>query len=186
MRRRRYLIPSAFATVALLAACSSPEAVDPQPDKPAPTTVADPDTPTLDQGTIHNPYPFGTTVTTDQWEVTFGEPQHVTEQVAAASEFNDPPDEGLEYWAVPTRATYVGPNSGFADVEVSISLISQETSRVYTSTWQVFEPALGEHELFPGGTDEGNILLAVPAGAQGIWRARVGFLSDPVYFANNR
>lgn len=183
MRRRRYLIP--LATVALLTACATPQAVDPQPDTPAPTTTADPADAAHRMGTIHDPYLFGTTVTTDTWEVTFGEPQHVTERVAAASEFNEPPGEGLEYWAVPTRATYTGPDSAFADIEVSISLISSDNSRVYAPAWQEFEPYLGEQELFPGGTDEGNILLAVPAGAQGLWRAEIGWLNEPVYFTTN-
>jgi hypothetical protein len=37
-------------------------------------------------------------------------------------------------------------------------------------------------ELYKGGVAEGNVCVAIPAGAEGLWTVSTGFDGKPVFF----
>src|SRR5690606_35709970 len=62
-----------------------------------------------DQGTRENPYPLGTLVSSDDWDVTITSfTPNVTDEVAAANMFNEVAPEGSQYAMIEASATYKG------------------------------------------------------------------------------
>lgn len=136
------------------------------------------------EGSRENPYPVGTTVTGEEWEVTLGEPREAWAEIEAESECNEPPAEGMEYWLVPVSATYVGAETGLPGVDLTVAFVGAD-ARTYDDRCgygQIPDELDGLAELYPGGTTEGNVCVTVPAGTEGVW-ALTTLLGDRVFFA---
>ena len=56
-------------------------------------------------------------------------------------------------------------------------------NRTYSDSCGVIPSPLREvGELYPGGVAEGNVCVAVPAGADGLWTVSTGVTGEPVFF----
>lgn len=132
-------------------------------------------------GSRESPLPIGETVANDDWEVTLGDPREAGEEVSAENQFNDPPQDGMEFWIVPVEATYTGSDTGYAGFDISVKFVSSD-NRTYDGRCGVIPDNLEDvGELYEGGEAEGNVCVEVPAGTDGLWSVTTGF-GDPVFF----
>ena len=132
---------------------------------PVPTPTPTP-TPVPVLGSRQNPVPAGTTVeiknedSTDHWEVTVtGTIPNATKVVLDENSFNDPPEEGNQFYIVTVRAKYLGPDS--TKFRGSSRLRALGRGGVVYTTFEnscgVIPNELPSYtELFTGGQVEGN------------------------------
>jgi hypothetical protein len=132
-------------------------------------------------GSRANPFPIGQPVTSQEWEVTLGAPCEAWAEIAAENQFNDPPQAGIEYWLVPVTATYTGNDTGSPSFDINVEFVGSD-NRTYDERCGVIPTPLDDvGELYKGGVADGNICVAVPAGADGLWTLSTGF-GDPAFF----
>jgi hypothetical protein len=133
-------------------------------------------------GSRENPFPIGQTVTNQDWNVTLGAPREAGAEIAAENQFNGPPNAGMEYWVVPVTATYTGDDTGNTAFNISVKFVGSD-NRTYDDRCGVIPAPLDDvGELYKGGVAEGNVCVAVPAGAEGLWTVSTGFGGKPVFF----
>lgn len=174
------VVPSAPAATADGSAQTPPVAdASAQPERapdPAPNPAAE-------LGTRENPYPLGTTVSTDDWEVIVNSwTPGADQQVKAANMFNDEPGEGQEYGLVNLTVTRVGEESASPMFEVRVDYVSA-SGNVFDD-FAVAPDALSDNELFTGASATGNEALMVPIDDDGRIRVKIGFIgSKDVFFA---
>ncbi len=129
-------------------------------DYPTPVAVA----PSGPVGSRGNPHPGGTTVTVGEWDITVtGVVEDATATVLAENTFNDPPDDGRQFFLVGIEATYEGKTSDLLVVSTSFNVVGP-LAVAYTG-----EDACGVvpdeldafTEVFPGGTVSGNLCWSV-------------------------
>lgn len=134
------------------------------------------------RGTRDDPLAIGETVSNDEWTVTLGQPAEAWGAIAAENRFNDPPAPGMEYWVVPVRATYTGSDTGNPTWDITVQFVGSD-NRTYSDYCGVIPDPLSDiGELYAGGVAEGNVCVAVPAGADGLWTLKTGFIGDPIFF----
>jgi len=113
---------------------------------------------------LSSPAPFGETVNTEDWQVTLLDVVRGNEawQMAQeANQFNDPPDEGMEYLAVKVHVRYVGAEDESARIDDFAFTTTGSAKRIHDLPSVVDpEPAFGA-ELFPGGENEGWAILQI-------------------------
>lgn len=139
-------------------------------------------------GTRENPFPIGTAVDSQNYQVTLGAP--VLDNgaaVEATNEFNDPAPEGMSYATVPVTVTYTGPETGNPWIDLTIEFVSAAgTTHAQFDTSVVGpEPDITDiNDLYPGASATGNVTIAIPVAdaAAGRWTVSELF-SDPVFFA---
>jgi hypothetical protein len=132
-------------------------------------------------GSRENPLPIGQTASNEEWTVVLGQPAESWSLVAAENQFNEPPASGMEFWMVPVRATYTGTATG-NPWEVSVKFVGSDNRTYSDSCGVIPSPLTDVGELYPGGVAEGNVCVAVPAGADGLWTVSTGFIGQPVFF----
>lgn len=155
---------------------------DMSPGASAPTVSGD-DSEAADSGpgSRTNPLQIGQTASNKEWSVTLGQPTEAWSVVSAENQFNESPKPGMEFWMVPVRATYTGSETG-NPFELRVEFVGSD-NRTYTDGCGVIpSPLTDVGELYPGGVAEGNVCVAVPAGADGLWTVQAGFIGDPVFF----
>jgi hypothetical protein len=131
--------------------------------------------------TRENPLPIGQPVKNQEWEVTIGAPREAWAEIEAENQFNDPPEAGLENWLVLVTATYTGNDTGSPSFDINVEFVGSD-NRTYDERCGVIPTPLDDvGELYKGGVAEGNICVAVPAGADGLWMLSTGF-GDPAFF----
>ena len=124
-------------------------------------------------GSRENPVPFGTTVevkgeeTTDHWEITvLGTTPDATAIVLSKNPYNDPPEEGNQFYIVRVQAKYLGPDS--TEFWGSYRLRALGAGGVVYTTFEhscgVIPDELPDPELFAGGTVEGNVCWQISSG----------------------
>ena len=142
---------------------------------PTPTPTARPTatpmpTPTPEPvlGSRQNPVPFGLTVevkneeSTDHWEVTvMATIPDATKIVLDENPYNDPPEEGNQFYIVRVRAKYLGPDSTEFDGSYRLRVLGN-SGVVYTTfenscSFYGDPDRLPDPELFTNGTVEGNV-----------------------------
>ena len=121
---------------------------------PAPTAM----TLTAGMGSRRNPVPFGLAVKVNNWEITVVETiADATQDILRKNNFNDPPDEGNQFFMVTVKAKYVGPGS--TRFNGSFRLRALGPSGVVYTTFEnrcgVIPNGLPDPELFRGGQIEG-------------------------------
>lgn len=132
-------------------------------------------------GTRANPFPVGTTVSNEDWSLVLGTPREAWGEISAENQFNSPPEAGLEFWIVPVTATYQGATSGTPWLDITVKFVGDD-SVTYEDYCGVIPGDLDEvGELYAGGVAEGNVCIAVPAGAPGLWTATTGW-GEPSFF----
>jgi|SRR5690625_1413715 len=138
--------------------------------------------PASDEGTRDNPYPLDVVVSDGEWEVMLSEPREAWTEVQAENQFNDPPEDGMEYWIVPLSVTYVGSETGLPWIDLTVQFVGDD-ARTYSDRCGVIPDDLMDvNELYEGGSAEGNVCLSVPAGAEGLWTLSTGWGGNTVFF----
>ena len=148
------------------------------------TEAATQDAPADDEeGTRSTPYPVGTPVTDGEWDVTLGEPREAWSEIQAENQFNEGPAEGTEFYIVPVTATYLGDETGLPWMDLTVQFVGSD-ARTYTERCGVIPDDLMDvDELYEGGVAEGNVCVAVPEGADGLWTLSTGWGGNTVFFA---
>lgn len=141
---------------------------------------------------VVGPALFGETVTTEDWQVTVLDVvrgDEAWQMAVEANEFNDPPEEGMEYLAVKVHARYIGTEDeptvidGFAFSTTGSARTIHESPAVVEP-----EPAFGA-ELFPGGENEGWVVLQIgqdETGLVAIFEPLWGFGEEQRYLSLER
>lgn len=136
-------------------------------------------------GTRDNPYPLGETFTGVDWEVTvIGIDYDAEQAVADANMFNEPAPEGSQFILVDASATYTGDESEMVMMGVDFAFVT-DTGETHTAsdTMEVAPEALDiSAELYTGGTESGNVLIAIPEDATGLIRVNTGFIDQQAAF----
>jgi hypothetical protein len=118
-----------------------------------------------------NPAPFGETVTTEDWELTIVEVVRGDEAwttVQEANQFNDPPEEGMEYIAIRASTRYIGTEDKPRAVDASF-FNSMDDGNVLYDLPVVVDPVPAlEATLYPGGEYEGWVTLQAAQDATGL------------------
>jgi hypothetical protein len=161
---------------------AEPAAEEPA-EEPAEEDVAGPV-----EGSRENPYPLGTTVSNENWNVTVNSVQlAATEAVLAENIVNPAPDEGDEYILVNVSATYIGNDTGNPAIDLGFGYVTADGVTITgLDTFAVAPDALDTlTELYNGGSISGNLVFAVPSAtaADGTITARASMLGDDVFFA---
>lgn len=131
-------------------------------------------------GSREDPLAIGETITTDEFEVVINSVQlNATDQVLAADEYNEPPAEGEAYAIVNITVTYTGEDSS-TDSMVGVDYVSADgvvKDDAYAYAWGI-EPEFGMTELFSGGSVTSNLVLMLPADADGVLLVSPGFFDE--------
>lgn len=134
------------------------------------------------EGSRDNPFVIGELVATDGWEVALGEPREAWDEMQAYSEFTDPPEDGMEFYIIPVTATYVGEGSDDPGWALDVEFVGEDNRTYSDPCGSIPEPLMNIDDLYNGGRAEGNVCVAVPKGAPGLWALTIGY-SEPVFFA---
>jgi hypothetical protein len=120
--------------------------------------------PTTDGQTREQPAALGETLVTENWEVSVlevirGDRAH--DMAEAENQYNDPPDEGLEYLAVRARVRSLDPRDQIVVASSSLFKTIGDKNVLYDTPAIVDpEPALDAY-LYPGGEVEGWVILQI-------------------------
>ncbi|WP_426311239.1 hypothetical protein [Cellulosimicrobium sp. E-16] len=122
-------------------------------------------------GTRADPWFFdGYTVAGEEWEVLLDPPYEATAEVLAHSDVNVAPPEGTEYWIVPVTATYYGPSSQVsAWGAIDVGFVGDDGVHEDGQCGAVPDALVGAGLVGTDDTVSGNVCVAVPAGAPGLW-----------------
>lgn len=140
-------------------------------------------------GTRESPFPIGTKVKNDEWEVTINSVTFgANDAVAAANQFNEAPDEGNEYMLINATMTYIGNDSdGGMPAFVGIDYVTADGVTVDSlGTFAVAPDALDSlSTLYNGGSITGNMVIQVPSenATQGVLAVRPGMLAEKTFVA---
>jgi len=131
-------------------------------------------------GSREEPLAIGETIVTDEYEVVINSIDlNATEQVLAADEYNEAPPEGEIYAIVNVTVTYTGEDSS-SDGMVGIDYVGADgvvKGDAYAYAWGI-EPEFGMTELFTGASATTNLVLQLPAEADGVLRVSPGFFDE--------
>ena len=134
------------------------------------------------RGSRENPFAIGEPVHTKDWEITLGTPHEAGAEISAENQFNEPPKPGMQFWIVPVTATYLGEKTGNLAFGITVKFVGTD-NRTYNDACGVIPDPLNQvGDLYKGGVANGNVCVAVPAGADGLWTLTTGF-GDPAFFA---
>lgn len=146
----------------------------------------EPAAPAGDEGSRENPLPIGETVSNEDWELTVNSvTMDADDQIASENEFSDPAPEGSSYALINITATYSGDESEMPMLGTEIAYVtgSGETSNAFDQLAIAPDEFDAAAELYAGGTEEGNVVLAIPdADEEGALRVRLGFIASEDYF----
>jgi hypothetical protein len=177
-RKKRFVIPSAFLALLVIAAAlvepdadvdPAAEASAPSVDGPSASTVGS-TAATAPPGSREAPLPLGTAAQVGDYEVAVvafvGD---ATDEVHGANLFNDAPDEDEVYSLVRLRVTYRGDRQGFPAMDLSVGYVGHD-SRIYVDhdCGAVRPDSMTDQpEIVAGGSAEGNFCLRMPAAVVG-------------------
>ena len=146
-----------------------------------------------ERGTRENPLPMGSTIIigspgSPEWEVTVGPViLNANDEIAAANQFNDPPEPGFQYALLTLNVTYVGESTGTPWLDLDWDYVGADSVTYRSGDTFAVPPnsIMDINELFPGGSGTGNIVIAIPedSASEGTWRIGGSFLSDKIFFA---
>lgn len=137
-------------------------------------------------GSRDSPYPLGTAVANDEFEITVNSfTADATEAVMAENQFNDPPADGSVYALINMTVTRVAAEAGSA-WELTAAFVTDGGNVITgTESLAVGPDELPMDELYEGGTVTGNALVEIPADATGTVRITAGLFADDVFFATS-
>lgn len=138
-----------------------------------------------DAGTRENPLSLGETVSGNDWELTVNDVTfNADDQVAAENQFNDPAPEGASYVLIHVEASYTGADSEMPMIGTEVAWVTEsgETIQAFDSMAIAPEEFDSATELYDGGTEAGNIAIAVPDDDEGLVRVRLGLFDQEEAF----
>lgn len=126
-------------------------------------------------GTPEDPWFFdGLSIGNEEWDVWLDLPYEATADLLAHSDVNVAPPAGTEYWIVPVTATYHGPSSQVtAWGAFHVGFVGADGTEATGQCGAVPDALVGAGLMGTEDTVTGNVCLAVPAGAQGLWTLSV-------------
>lgn len=150
----------------------------------APAKVETP-APAKTAGTRENPHPFGTVVSSSDWDVTLtGFTADANAIVSEGNMFNEQPLPGTQYVLLDVTAAYRGPGEGSSGL-VEIDYVGADGGIV--SVWDHFtsgvDPQFGSASMYAGGTDVGKLVFMVPSTLDGTIRVKPGLFQEDVFLA---
>lgn len=134
------------------------EAEEPQGEVSDDPTVAE-------AGSRSNPLALGETVSSRDWEVTVNSvTPDAGAQIASENQFNDPAPEGATYALINVSITYSGDDSRTPLFGTDIAYVSGtgETISAFDQIVVAPDELDSMRELYNGGTEQGNVAIAVP------------------------
>lgn len=138
-----------------------------------------------DAGTRENALSLGETVSGNDWELTVNDVTfNADDQVAAENQFNDPAPEGASYVLIHVEASYTGADSEMPMIGTEVAWVTEsgETIQAFDSMAIAPEEFDSATELYDGGTEAGNIAIAVPDDDEGLVRVRLGLFDQEEAF----
>ena len=133
-----------------------------------PTATATPEPSLGDRG---NPVPFGHTVEVatgdplQHWEIAILETHPDSwDVIQAKNQFNDPPEDGMQFYMLRLRAKYLGPDSTTFDGDFKSLGDSGLVYETYPSCGVIPDEIDTYAELFTGGQIEGNECWPIATG----------------------
>lgn len=139
--------------------------------------------PANEAGSRENPVAIGDTITGGDFEVRINNVQlDAADAVANANMFNEPAPEGSSYAVINATVKYLGDESSYSSfVQISYVASSGEVLNGFETLAVAPEPILGSTELYNGGEDTGNLVIAVPAPADGVLRVTPDMFGDDIF-----
>ncbi len=131
--------------------------------------------------TRSGPAPLGTTVVSEEWEITLLEVLRgadAAQRITEANQFNDAAPEGQEYLIARVSARYLGAGDpdNAAGIDQNAFKVTGASNVIYDRPSVVApQPALDAY-LFPGGQVEGWVVVQAPAGEAGLT-----FVYEPLF-----
>ncbi|WP_265520837.1 hypothetical protein [Oerskovia flava] len=137
-----------------------------------------------EDGTPDDPWPIGVTVYGTEWDATLGSPRDATAEILAADPSNTAPDDGTEYWVVPVAAYSWSDDAALTEDEsVRLSFLDATGTEHTASCGTVPGELVTTGRIRDETTVVGSLCVAVPAGADGVWRLTLG-TAGPVHLAS--
>ncbi|MGW3946632.1 DUF4352 domain-containing protein [Micrococcus endophyticus] len=136
-------------------------------------------------GTREDPLPLGTPIEGGDWVVTVNEvTPDATDAVMAANQFNDAPAEGTQYLLADVTVEYTGDESEMIMLGTGFAFVTATGETIDTGDAFVVGPDELDtaQELYNGGTAQGNVVLQVPEGADGLLRVTTGMFGGEKTF----
>lgn len=136
-------------------------------------------------GTREDPLPLGTPIEGEDWVVTVNEvTTDATDAVMAANQFNDAPAEGTQYLLADVTVEYTGDESEMIMLGTGFAFVTATGETIDTGDAFVVGPDELDtaQELYNGGTAQGNVVLQVPEGADGLLRVTTGMFGGEKTF----
>lgn len=140
------------------------------------------------KGTRANPYPVGTTLAGEDWEVTINDVNlDATSEIVEENLFNDEPEPGFTYINVNVTITYIGDDENGEMNMTTIAYVTADGNTINSYDNMVVppEPLDTMSTLYPGASTSGNIAFAVPEDTadQGTLAINVDLFDDKVFVA---
>lgn len=137
--------------------------------------------PTAAEGSRENPFLIGDDIGNDDWSIVLDQPYEAWDEVRAENQFNDPPDEGMEFWMLPITVTYIGLDTDDPFWDLDFGFVGED-GRTYDGDCGVIPEELWDvGDMYPDAEASANVCLAVPEDAPGLWTVAATF-TDPVFF----
>lgn len=138
-------------------------------------------------GTRENPIPLGVEFSSSDWSVVVNSVTlDAADQILAANEFNDAPDEGTEYILINYTTTYIGDDAdGDMPAWVSVDYVTADGVTVDQLEKLIMAPDEfnSGSTLYSGAAATGNRAVQVPSPADGVLAITPGLTADKVFVA---
>lgn len=178
--KKRILAALGAAAVGLsLAACSGGElvpqttgesaassAVEPDTTTPSAVPVPEPTVTEAEVGSVSNPFPAGTVLTSNDGTASFSVNSvdwAATQTVAAANQFNDPAPDGFTYVLANVTVTNISSEQAIAPwLNFYLTFVADD-GRSFDTAMAVAPASLNDvGNLYPGGVGTGNAVFLLP------------------------
>ena len=135
-----------------------------------------------------NPLPLGSTIETDEWEITVHSVNlNANDEVAAENEFNDPPADGNVFILVNLTATYQGDDAEGSIPWATVDFVSSGGNTFSGSDSFAIAPDMFDslESLYEGASTRGNILIEVPKNevSKGVLAVSPELMANKVFVA---
>ena len=141
-----------------------------------------------EEGTRNNPLPLGTTISSDEWEVSVNSVDlNATNEIMAENPFNDEPADGNVYIMIEVTATYIGDDPSGETPYVSVDYVSAGGNSFASHDSMVVTPNSFDsmETLYEGASTTGNIVVEAPQEEleNGTLRISPSIFGEAVFFA---
>lgn len=141
-----------------------------------------------EEGTRDNPFAIGTTLSSDEWDVTVTDVTlDATDEVLAENEFNESPEAGNQYMTVDLDITYTGDSPDGEMPMATVEYVSAGGNTFDGLDDMVVAPNELDtlENLYSGATTSGSMAIQIPSddADAGVLAISPDMLADKVYVA---